>query len=133
LSGALPGSVHFKEGRVGLGRARRTVGRRPRHPRRQGLPGQHAREDDVPGEEQAGITERGKPRPREVRRPGERANAQVKNWRILRKLPLLPLTRRTTRASFDSDFEWDVFGKIVLRGSVKTQYQLERWIVLFLS
>ena len=32
-----------------------------------------------------------------LRAPGERANAQLKSWRILRKLPVLPLARRSAR------------------------------------
>jgi hypothetical protein len=46
----------------------------------------HRGQDPLQGQEQARIAERGQPRPREVRGPGERANAQVKAWRILRKL-----------------------------------------------
>ena len=56
VSGALPGSVR-QEGRVDVGRPGRTGGRRAGHPR-QGLPGEHVREDPVQREEQAGFPTR---------------------------------------------------------------------------
>ena len=49
-----------------------------------------ARPDPLPRAEQARLAERRQPRPRPAARPGERANAQLKTWRILRKLRCCP-------------------------------------------
>jgi hypothetical protein len=54
VSGALPDAVHDKKAED-PGRPGRTGDRRPDHARRQGLPGKRARQDPVPGKEQAGI------------------------------------------------------------------------------
>ena len=81
-------------------RPERTGGLRPGSP----WPTRTTREPATPrsriGQEQAGIPERSEPGPREApgtRRARERANAQLKNWRILPKAPLLPPARRATR------------------------------------
>jgi len=47
-------------------------------------------ENPLPRQEQTGIAEGSQPGPRELRAPGERANAQLKAWRILRKLRCCP-------------------------------------------
>jgi hypothetical protein len=76
-------------GRAGCpGRAR---GRRPGHTGRQRLPGQHVRQDPVPGKEQAGITETSKPRAREAprtRRTGKRTAQELADPPQAALLPL---------------------------------------------
>ncbi len=58
---------------------------------RQGLPQRRRpHPDPVPGTKQARLPERGQPRLRPATTPGERANAQLKTWRILRKLRCCP-------------------------------------------
>ena len=90
VSGALPGSVHDKKAEWIWGVLRELEAAGPDHARRQGLPGQH----------HAKIPYRGKSKPEsqkeanrahaKLRAPGERANALLKNWRILRKLRCCP-------------------------------------------
>ena len=76
-------------GRAGCpGRAR---GRRPGHTGRQRLPGQHVRQDPVPGKDKPESQKQANRAHARLRAPGERANAQLKNWRILRKLRCCPL------------------------------------------
>ena len=73
-----------QEGRVDLGRASRAGGRGPGHPGRQGLPGQHVRENPVQGQEQAGIPETGQHSARETpltRGKGERPAQDLENPR----------------------------------------------------
>ena len=47
-------------------------------------------EDPLPREEQAGTAEKANRAYATLRAPGERANAQLKTWRILRKLRCCP-------------------------------------------
>jgi hypothetical protein len=75
---------------VDLGGAGRTGGRRAGHPGRQGLSGQHVREDPVQRKEQAESQKEANRAHAKLRAPGERANAQLKTWRILRKLRCCP-------------------------------------------
>jgi DDE superfamily endonuclease len=49
-------------------------------------PTRTTRDHPVQRPQQAAVPERRQPRPRPTARPGERANAQLKSWRILRKL-----------------------------------------------
>ena len=79
-----------QESRMDLGRPGRTGGRRRDRPGGQGLPGKRVRESPVQGEEQARIPEDANRAHAQLRSPGERANAQLKNWRILRKLRCCP-------------------------------------------
>ena len=62
----------------------------PGHPGRQGLPGRRAREDPVPGRNKPESQKEANRAHAKLRSPGERANAQLKTWRILRKLRCCP-------------------------------------------
>ena len=86
-----------QEGRVDLGRPERTRGRRADHAGRQGLPGHHLGEDPVPGKGQAGIAERGEPRPREAPRSRRKGKRPAQELADPPQAPLLPLARRATR------------------------------------
>ena len=86
-----------QEGRVDLRRPGRAGGRRADYPGRQGLPGLRVREDPVPGTEQAGIPERGQPRPRETPLTWRARERPAQNLAHPPQAPLLPLARRTTR------------------------------------
>ena len=59
VSGALPGSVHDKKAERMRGVLAELQAAGLVTPRRQGLPGEHVREDPVQGEEQAGSPETG--------------------------------------------------------------------------
>ena len=61
---------------------------RPAGPAGAGLPAQ--RRNALPRPEQARLPERGQPRTPPLRAPGERANAQLKSWHILRNLRCCP-------------------------------------------
>ena len=62
-----------------------------------GLPGRHAREDPVPGQEQAGIAERSQPRPRETPLTRRKSERPAQDLAHPSQAPLLSLARRTTR------------------------------------
>jgi hypothetical protein len=51
---------------------------------------QHLREDPAQGEEQAGIQKQANQAHAKLQTPDERANAQLKTWRLLRKLRCRP-------------------------------------------
>jgi DDE superfamily endonuclease len=90
VSGALPGSVHDEKAEwtwgifAGLEAAGLVV------LGRQGLPGIAIREGPVQGEEQAESRKAANRAHAALRAPGERANARLKNWHILRKLRCCP-------------------------------------------
>ena len=91
VSGPLPGSVHDKKAEWIWGVLAELEAAGPGRPGRQGLPGQHVREDPVQGQEQAANPRKQANRAHaKLRAPGERANAQLKTWRILRKLRCCP-------------------------------------------
>ena len=91
VSGTLPGSVHDTKARVDLGRAGRTGGRQPGHPGRQGLPGQQpGRRSRTRGKNKPESQKEANRAHAKLRAPGERANAQLKTWKILSKLRCCP-------------------------------------------
>jgi hypothetical protein len=88
--GALPGSVHDKKAEWIWG----VLGELEKAGlitlADKGLPGQHLGEDPLSREEQAGTAEKANRAHATLRAPGERANVQLKIWRILRKLRCCP-------------------------------------------
>ena len=89
VSGALPGSVHDKKAEWIWG-ALDELEKASLVTLALGLPGQRARESPVQGQEQAGPQKEANRAHARLRSPGERANAQLKTWRILRKLRCCP-------------------------------------------
>ena len=95
VSGALPGSVHDKKAEWMWGVLAEledaglvTFGR-------QGLPGEHVREDPVQGEEQAGIPETGQQGAREAPRTRRKGERPAQDLEDPHQTPLLPLARRS--------------------------------------
>ena len=89
VSGALPGSVHDKKAEWVWG-VLGELEKPPGHPGRQGLSGQHLGEDPVPGRNKPGPLKEANRAHAKLRAPGERANAQLKSWKILSKLRCCP-------------------------------------------
>ena len=96
VSGALPGSVHDKKAEWIWG-VLAELEARAGHAGRQGLPGKRAREDPVPGKEQAAIPERGQPRPREAPLTWRARERPAQDLENPPQAPLLPLARRPAR------------------------------------
>ena len=90
VSGALPGSVHDKKAEWIWGVLAELEAAGLVTLADKGYQGSTLREDPVPGQEQAGIPEEANRAHAKLRAPGERANAQLKTWRILRKLRCCP-------------------------------------------
>jgi hypothetical protein len=67
---------------------------RPGCPGRQGLPGRRVREDSVQGKNKPESQKQANAAHAKLRSPGERANAQLKTWCILRKLRCCPWRAR---------------------------------------
>ena len=89
VSGALPGSVHDKKAEWIWG-VLANWRRRPGHAGRQGLSGQHDAKIPYKGKNKPQSQKDANKAHAQLRSPGERANAQLKTWRILRKLRCCP-------------------------------------------
>ena len=97
VSGALPGSVHDKKAEWIWGVLAELEAAGARHAGRQGLPGCRARENPVPGQEQARIPETGQSRPRETPRTRRARECPAQDVAHPPQAPLLPLARRAAR------------------------------------
>ena len=89
VSGALPGSVHDKKAEWIWG-VLAELEAAAWSPGRQGLPGQHVRENSYKGKNKPQSQKDANRAHAQLRAPGERANAQLKTWKILRKLRCCP-------------------------------------------
>ena len=97
VSGALPGSVHDKKAEWVWGVLAELEAAGLITLADKGYQGTHLGEDPVPGKGQAGIAERGQPRPREAPRPRRKGKRPAQELADPPQAPLLPLARRATR------------------------------------
>ena len=100
VSGALPGSVHDKKAEWIWGVLDELEAAGLVTLADKGYQGSTLGEDPVPGEEQAGIPERGQPRPRETPRPRRKGKRAAQDLEDPHQAPLLPLARRETRQGY---------------------------------